>query len=328
MIASVGSWIVGSGWLSTRTSRLPCQVSAFMGSAYPLTARRKTPYATGRDAASPARAPGRPRVMPATSKPLAVVTGASSGIGLELAKHFAQHDFDLVIAAEDAELATAAAELQGLGASVDAVQVDLATPQGVEELASRVTASGRQVHALALNAGRGAGGAFVNGTPLEDELEIVDLNCRSTVHLAKLLLPAMVARGEGRVLITSSIASTMPGTYQAVYNASKSFTQALALAIREELSDTGVTVTSLMPGPTDTEFFERADMEDTRIGSGPKDDPEQVAKQAFEGMMAGKERVEAGSLMSKIQGRASRFIPDAVKAKVHGEMAEPGSAKG
>jgi short-subunit dehydrogenase len=261
--------------------------------------------------------------MPPTSKPLAVVTGASSGIGLELAKQFARHDFDLVIAAEDAELAAAASELQGLGASVDAVQADLATPEGVEELATRVTASARPVHALALNAGRGAGGAFVNGTPLEDELEIVDLNCRSTVHLAKRLLPAMV-----RVLVTSSIASAMPGPFQTVYNASKSFTQAFALGLREELSDTGVTVTTLMPGPTDTEFFDRADMTDTKMGAtDQKDDASQVAEQAFEGMMAGKERVEAGSLMSKLQGRASRFIPDSVKAKAHAAMAKPGSAR-
>src|SRR4051812_20552722 len=266
--------------------------------------------------------------MTSADKPLAVVTGASSGIGLELAKQFADNGFDLVIAAEDAELAGAASELQGMGADVEAVQVDLATPDGVEQLAARVNAAGRPVQALALNAGRGEGGEFVRGSRLADELEIVDLNCRSTVHLAKLLLPGMVDRREGRVLITSSIASTMPGPYQAVYNASKSFTQSFALAIREELKDTGVTVTSLMPGPTDTEFFDEGHLEDTRIGSGPKDDPEQVAKQAFEGMMAGKERVEAGSLMSKIQGRASRFIPDAVKAKVHGEMAEPGSAKG
>jgi short-subunit dehydrogenase len=259
-------------------------------------------------------------------KPLAVVTGASSGIGLELAKQFANNGFDLVIAAEDHELDAAAAQLQGRGASVEAVRVDLATPAGVEALATRVTETGRAVAALALNAGRGAGGDFVGGTPLADELEIVDLNCRSTVHLAKLLLPGMVQRGEGRVLITSSIASTMPGPYQTVYNASKSFTQAFALGIREELKDTGVTVTALMPGPTDTEFFERADLLDTKLGTGPRDDPAQVAEQAFEGMMAGKERVEAGSLMSKLQGRASRFIPDAVKAKAHAAMAKPGSA--
>jgi len=260
-------------------------------------------------------------------KSLAVVTGASSGIGLELARQFATNDFDLLVAAEDAELATAAAELQGLGAQVEAVRADLATAEGVEELAAAVSRQGRPVDALALNAGRGAGGAFVGGTSLRDELEVIDLNCRSTVHLAKLLVPDMVRRGEGRVLVTSSIASAMPGTYQAVYNASKSFTQSFALALREELSDTGVTVTTLMPGPTETAFFERADMEDTPIGgdASKQDDPEQVARQAFEGLMAGDERVEAGSLMSKIQGRMSRFIPDAVKAKAHSKMAEPGA---
>jgi short-subunit dehydrogenase len=264
--------------------------------------------------------------MTPSDKPLAVITGASSGIGLELAKQFASNAHDVLIAAEDAELMTAAAEIGALGAQVETVQVDLATHDGVEELAAAITRTGRPVAALALNAGRGAGGEFVGGTALEDELEIIDLNCRSTVHLAKRVLPGMVARGEGRVLITSSIASTMPGTYQAVYNASKSFTQAFALAIREELKDTGVTVTSLMPGPTDTEFFERADMLDTRIGAGHKDEAAQVAEQAFSGMMSGDERVEAGGLMSKMQGRFSRVLPDALKSKAHAKMAEPGSA--
>jgi short-subunit dehydrogenase len=261
-----------------------------------------------------------------TPKPFAVVTGASSGIGLELAKQFAEHGYDLLVTAEDAELDPAAHELRGLGVAVETVQVNLAAAEGVEALARAIEGAGRPVDALALNAGRGAGGAFVGGTPLEDELEIVDLNCRSTVHLAKRVLPAMVRRGEGRVLITSSIASTMPGTYQAVYNASKSFTQAFALALREELADTGVTVTSLMPGPTDTEFFEKADMLDTKVGSGDKDDPALVAEQAFEGMMNGDERVAAGSLSSRMQGRVSRFIPDALKAKAHARMARPGSS--
>ena len=198
--------------------------------------------------------------------------------------------------------------------------------EGVEQVWQAVAALGRPVDALCLNAGRGAGGEFVGGTPLTDELEIVDLNVRSTVHLAKYVVRDMTALGEGRILFTSSIASTMPGTYQAVYNASKSFTQSFALALREELSDTGVTVTSLMPGPTETEFFERANLEGTMLGeTSMKDDAATVAKQGFEGLMAGKERVEAGSLMSKIQGRMSRFIPDAVKAKAHSKIAEPGA---
>jgi uncharacterized protein len=236
------------------------------------------------------------------------------------------HAFDLVMAAEDDEIHTAADSLRigGGRRSVEPVQVDLATPRGVEELHGRI---GRPVDALALNAGIGAGGAFVGETRLEDELRLVDLNVRSTVHLAKLILPEMVQRGEGRVLFTSSIASTMPGPYQAVYNASKSFVQSFALALRNELRDTGVTVTALMPGPTETEFFERADMLDTKVGAGDKDDPADVARDGFEALLAGEERVVSHSLTTKAQGVGNRFIPDSAKAEMHRRMAEPGSAK-
>jgi short-subunit dehydrogenase len=258
---------------------------------------------------------------------LAVVTGASSGIGFELAKQFAEHDFDLIVAAEDDELATAALELEGAGAEVEAVQADLATEAGVDELAQRIARSGRPVDALALNAGIGAGGAFVTDTDLADELKLIDLNVRSTVQLAKHVVPGMVDRGEGSVLFTSSIASTMPGSFQAVYNASKSFVQSFALALRNELKDTGVTVTALMPGPTETEFFERADMLDTKVGAGDKDDPADVARDGFEALMAGKERVVSASLSTKAQGRGSRLMPDSVKAEMHRRMAKPGSAK-
>jgi len=137
----------------------------------------------------------------------------------------------------------------------------------------------------------------------------------------------MVARNEGRILFTSSIASTMPGSFQAVYNASKSFVQSFALALRNELKDTNVTVTSLMPGPTDTEFFERADMLDTKVGSDDKDDPADVARDGFEALMAGEERVVSASLKTKLQGRASRVLPDSVKAGMHRKMAEPGSGR-
>ena len=262
-----------------------------------------------------------------TSRPLAVVTGASSGIGRELAKQFAANDFDLIIAAEDADVQSAAGELEELGAAVEAVQVDLSTDEGVDELHRRMKAAGRPVDAVALNAGVGAGGAFAGGTDIHDELRLVDLNVRSTVHLAKHVVRDMVQRGEGRILLTSSIASTMPGSFQAVYNASKSFVQSFALALREELKDSGVTVTSLMPGPTETEFFERAGMQDTLVGAGPQDDPVDVARQGFEALMAGKERVVSASLMSRLQGRASRLLPDRVKARAHRHMAEPGSAE-
>jgi short-subunit dehydrogenase len=263
-----------------------------------------------------------------TPRPLAVVTGASSGIGRELAKQFGENGFDLIVAAEDAELDDAVREVEALGARVDAVRVDLTKPEGVEELHRRIRERGSSVDAIALNAGIGMGGDFATQTDLEQELEIVDLNCRSTVHLAKLVIRDMVAAGSGRMLFTSSIASTMPGSYQAVYNASKSFVQSFSLALRDELKDTGVTVTSLMPGPTDTEFFERAEMEDTRVGaSDSKDEPADVARQGFEAMMAGKERAVSASLVTKLQGRASRFLPDSVKSAMHRKMAEPGSAK-
>src|SRR5215212_5782180 len=255
----------------------------------------------------------------ADSRPLAVVTGASSGIGRELAKQFAAHGFDLIVAAEDDQLSAAAQELRGMG-----VQVDLATPDGVEALGAAMTATGRPVDAIALNAGIGVSGPFAE-SDLADELRTVDLNVRSTVHLAKHAVRDMVARGEGRILITSSIASTMPGPFQSVYNASKSFVQSFALALRNELKDTDVTVTSLMPGPTETEFFERADMLDTKVGSGSKDDPADVARDGFAALMAGDERVVPGSPSTKLQGKGSRVLPDRVKAAAHRRMAEPGS---
>jgi uncharacterized protein len=258
------------------------------------------------------------------SRPLALVTGASSGIGYELAKQFATNGFDLVIAAEDEGINTVASELEGLGARTHPVQVDLATPEGVERLHGSL--GGRTPDAAALNAGVGTSGPFMD-TDLRDDLRIVDLNVRSTVHLAKPLVRAMVARGDGRILITSSIAATLPGPFQSIYNASKSFVQSFALALRYELKDTGVTVTSLMPGPTDTDFFERADMEDTKIGAGDKDSAEDVARDGFEALMAGKERVVSHSLKTKAQGMGSRFIPDSVKAAMQGKMAEPGSAR-
>ncbi|HEX3242897.1 MAG TPA: SDR family NAD(P)-dependent oxidoreductase [Solirubrobacterales bacterium] len=259
--------------------------------------------------------------------PLAVVTGASSGIGFELARAFAAEGFDLLITAEDAELAAAQEQLTGLGVHVEAHRVDLATEAGVVEIYRHISNTGRPVDALALNAGIGAGGAFATETDLGDELRLIDLNVRSTVHLCKLVIADMVRRDEGRILFTSSIAATMPGAFQAVYNASKSFVQSFALALRNELKDTGITVTSLMPGPTDTEFFERAEMEDTTVGAGEKDDPAEVARQGFEALMAGDERAVAGSFKNRAQVAAGRILPDSIKAEKHREMAEPGSAK-
>ena len=260
------------------------------------------------------------------NRPLAVVTGASSGIGRELAKQFAAHDFDLVINAEDDAIADVVAELEATGVDVSTVRADLRTAEGVETLYAAVTAVGRPVSAAALNAGVGRGGAFLD-TDLDDEIEIIDVNITSTVRLAKRLLRDMAARDEGRVLITSSIASTMPGSFQAVYNASKSFLQSFAQAVANELKDTGVTITSLMPGPTETNFFHRADMDDTKVGTSAKDDPAQVAAQGFEALMKGTDKLVAGSVGTKAQGLANKVLPDKLKSAAHRRMAEPGSGE-
>ncbi len=260
--------------------------------------------------------------MDSTTRPLAVVTGASSGIGLELARLFATNGYDLVIAAEDADIETAARDLETLGAAAEAVQTDLATYDGVEALAARL--DGRPVAALALNAGAGAGGPFLEND-LAKELGIIQLNVASTVHLAKRVLPGMVARGEGRVLITASIASVIPGAFSAVYNATKAFDLSFAQAIRNELKDSGVTVTALMPGATDTDFFERADMMDTKAATGAKDDPAAVAKDGYDALMAGDDHVVAGAVKNRIQATVANVTPDTVLAEMHRGMAEPGT---
>lgn len=261
----------------------------------------------------------------ATRKPFAVVTGASSGIGYELARQFAENGFDLLITAEDAGIETTAQACEALGAHVVHTRADLATYDGVEQLFAAIQQTGRPLDAIALNAGVGVGGSFVHETDLHEEISMINVNITSTVHLAKRVLPAMVARGSGRVLFTSSIAALMPGPYYAIYAASKSFVQSFAQAIRNELKDTGVSVTALQPAATDTNFFERADMEDTRAGTGPKADPADVAKEGFAAMMAGKDHVITGGLPNKIQGAVSGIIPETVRAEIHSKLTEPGS---
>lgn len=260
-----------------------------------------------------------------TPRPLAVVTGASSGIGYELAKQFAQNGFDLVITATGSSVNESAQTLESLGAKVETVEADLATYEGVETLYNRIQATNRPVDAIAINAGVGVGGSFVE-TNLEEELNLIELNISSSVHLAKRVVKDMVARGSGKILFTSSIAALMPGPFEAVYAASKSFLRSFSEALRNELKDSGVTVTALMPGPTDTNFFHRADMDDTKAGASKKDDPAQVAKQGFEALMAGKDDVVAGSVMTKIQGAVTSVLPDTLKSEQHRKLTEPGSA--
>ncbi|MGE2713247.1 SDR family NAD(P)-dependent oxidoreductase [Mycolicibacterium litorale] len=253
---------------------------------------------------------------------LALVTGASSGIGFELAKCFARDGYDLVVAAEDDGINDVPERLSEFGSAVQAIQVDLREPDSVEHLYRSTVAGDRVLAAAALNAGIGRGGMFIE-TELVDDLSIVDLNVRSTVHLAKLVLRDMANREEGRVLFTSSVASMMPGSYQTVYNASKSFIQSFAEALRDELRDTSITVTSLMPGATDTNFFRRANLLESPMGKMPKDDPAKVAQQGYEALMRGDQKVVAASLTSKVMGTASRVLPDRAKAVGSRLMAIP-----
>jgi short-subunit dehydrogenase len=253
------------------------------------------------------------------SAQLAVVTGASSGIGFHLARQFALHGFDLVIAAEnDDGIHRAAAEIEAEAKTrVTAVTVDLSHPEGVEKLWSQIQALGRPVEALALNAGIGVWGDFARQTELADELTLLRLNVISPVHLAKRVVKSMVENKRGKILFTSSIAGTMPAPLLAAYGASKAFLISFSEALRNELSDVGITVTALLPGATDTPFFERAGMQNTKVGQEEKDDPEEVARQGFEALMEGKDKVVAGAFKNKVLAAATRAMPDPVKAKLH-----------
>jgi short-subunit dehydrogenase len=261
---------------------------------------------------------------PSTSQ-FAVVTGASSGIGYELAKQFAEHGFDILIAADGDGINSAAREIEGLGVDVKPVQVDLATHDGVHQLQSAIEATGRPVDAIAINAGVGVNGRFVD-TDLAAELNMVNLNVVSTLHLAKYIVKQMVARGSGRILFTSSIAGTMPTPYETVYGATKAFVRSLSQGLREELKDTGVSVTALMPGATETNFFHRAGADDTKLGASEKDDAADVAKEGYEALMAGKDHVVAGAFKNKLQAAAGYGLPDPLVAKAHAKQSEPGSA--
>jgi len=223
-------------------------------------------------------------------------------------------------------LRQAAQEIQALGVNVETIAVNLAEHDGVHQLYAKIQAAGRPVDAIAINAGVGVGGDF-RETDLDEELNLINLNVVSTVHLAKHIVQDMAARGSGRILFTASVASLMPAPFEAVYGASKAFIFSFSEALRNELKDTGVTVTALLPGPTETNFFHRADMDDTMVGTSKKDDPADVAKDGFEALMAGKDKVIAGSLKTKVQGVTAELIPPTVSTEMHRKMSEPGSGQ-
>lgn len=257
----------------------------------------------------------------------AVVTGASSGIGLELAKQFGTHGFDLLIASGSDEIFEAQRELESLGINVEAMKVNLATYAGVENLFDRIQSLERDLDAVAINAGVGVGGEFTE-TSLREEINLINLNIISAVHFTKRILPMMKLRDEGRILFTSSIASHLPRPYEAVYAASKAFLNSFAEALRTELKKTSISITVLMPGATNTNFFHRAHMDDTKAGAEMKfgNDPAEVARQGFEALMSGKKRVFSESVMTKLQGFASRILPTKARSEFHKQMSEPGSA--
>jgi uncharacterized protein len=256
-------------------------------------------------------------------RPLAVVTGASTGIGYELAKLCAENGFDLVVAA-DTPIEEAAQDFRRLGAAVDALETDLAALEGVEQLYAAI--KGRPVDALLANAGHGLGHAFLE-QDFKDVRHVIETNITGTIYLIQKVGRDMRARGKGRILITGSVAGFMPGSFQAVYNGTKAFIDSFSFALRNELKETGVTVTCLMPGATETEFFERADMLDTKLGEQKKDDPAKVARDGFEAMMAGEGDVVSG-WKNKLQTTLANVTPAGVLAEQHRKMAEPGSGEG
>lgn len=255
---------------------------------------------------------------------LAVVTGASSGIGYELANVFAENGFNLIVISEENEIVEAAKHFEAHGVIATPVVADLATYEGVEKALFAIKSADAPVHSLALNAGVGVGGEFI-ATSLESELSMIQLNIVSLVHMTKKILPDMLTRNEGKILFTSSIAAEMPGPYYAVYAATKSFVQSFSEALREELKDTNITITALQPGATDTNFFSRANMLDTPAGKAKKDSPRDVAIDGFEALMDDKDHVVAGSFSNKIRTTMARIIPETTQAKLHGKDTKPES---
>jgi short-subunit dehydrogenase len=258
------------------------------------------------------------------SKTLALVTGASSGIGYSLAKELAGRGYDLIVCSSGDRLKAAAEDFRSTGVFVLDVMADLATREGVDELWNRTTSVGRALDIACLNAGIGVGGLFQE-TDLNEELRMVNLNCAGTVQLAKYVVQEMVRRKAGKILFTASIAGEMVAPREAVYAATKAFVLSFAHSLRFELRETGVGVTALQPGPTDTDFFHRAGMDNTQVGSEGKSEsqPDDVARQGIEALLAGEDHVYSASIKTKVEGMLANVTPGKVKGAMHEKMARP-----
>jgi short-subunit dehydrogenase len=255
-----------------------------------------------------------------SQRKLAIVTGASSGIGLEIAKLAAKEGYELIVAA-DTPFVEAGPALQEYDVEVEQVEADLSTKQGVDQLLQLV--GERDVDVLVANAGHGLGHGFLDQRP-DEWMHVVNTNITGTLLLVQPIVQRMVERGEGKVLITGSIAGHLAGSFQAVYNGSKAFIDSFSAALNDEIKDSGVTVTCLKPGATETDFFHRAEMEDTKVGQAKKDDAADVAKVGWEAMKKGEPSTIYG-LKNKMQVAAAGVMTDATTAKMHRAQAEPGS---
>jgi short-subunit dehydrogenase len=255
---------------------------------------------------------------------LALVTGASSGIGLSLAKELAARGYDLVIASAGVRLDAASEQLAATGVRVLPVQTDLATRAGIEELWGQIQSTGSHLDVACINAGVGVGGLF-SDTDLDAELNMVSLNCLGTIQLAKHVVQQMLQQQDGKILFTASIAGEMVAPREAVYAATKAFVLSFAHSLNFELRDSGITVTALQPGPTDTQFFHRAGMDNTQVGQEGKSEsqPDDVARQGLDALFAGKDHVYAASTKTKLEGMLANVVPGAVKGAMHEKMAKP-----
>lgn len=254
---------------------------------------------------------------------LAVVTGASSGIGLELARCCAQRNFDLLLVADELEVCDGVEALQAFDVNVEPLVADLATQEGIHAVLEAV--AGRRVEMLLANAGRGLGRAFLDQS-FSDVMQVINTNITGTLMLIHDIGNRMRKQGGGKIMVTGSIAGVAPGAFQAVYQGTTAMLDSFTFALREELLGSGVSVTCLMPGATDTEFFARAGLMDTKEAVSVKQSARAVAIAGFEAMMKGEAGVVPG-FVNKINATLAHILPATILAHQSRKLNEPGTAQ-